>query len=25
IGLMFLIAFLGLAAVWGTYFLNLKH
>ncbi|NGX48101.1 MAG: Succinate dehydrogenase cytochrome b558 subunit [Chlamydiae bacterium] len=25
IGLMLLIAFLGLAAVWGTYFLNLKH
>jgi len=25
IGLMLVIAFLGLAAVWGTYFLNLKH
>lgn len=25
IGLMILIAFLGLAAVWGTYFINLKH
>lgn len=25
IGLMFIIAFLGLIAVWGTYFLNLKH
>jgi len=25
IALMFVIAFLGLAAVWGTYFFNLKH
>ena len=25
IGLMIIIAFLGLAAVWGTYFFNLKH
>lgn len=25
IGLMLIIAFLGLAAVWGTYFLNLKN
>ena len=25
IGLMMIIAFLGLSAVWGTYFLNLKH
>jgi len=23
--LMFVITFLGLAAVWGTYFINLKH
>lgn len=25
VGLMLLIAFLGLAAIWGTYWLNLKH
>jgi succinate dehydrogenase / fumarate reductase cytochrome b subunit len=25
VGLMILVAFLGLAAIWGTYFLNLKH